>query len=97
MTPKYRWLLHYTVDEAAGEIIILNVKRLARRRGLRPLAEFSSGSFSELSLPGILILRVATCFSYWRGKTQSENRPLAHTTPISRLRSAAKMLFGMSA
>ena len=32
VTSKYRYLVYYTVDEDAGEIIILNVKHPARRR-----------------------------------------------------------------
>lgn len=32
VTHKYRYLVYYTVDEAAGEIIILSVKHPAQRR-----------------------------------------------------------------
>jgi|SRR5215216_3383219 len=32
VTAKYRYLVYYTVDEAAEEIVILNVKHPARRR-----------------------------------------------------------------
>jgi len=32
VTRKYPYLVYYTVDEAAGEIVILNVKHPARRR-----------------------------------------------------------------
>jgi toxin ParE1/3/4 len=32
VTRKYRYLVYYTVDELAGEIIILNVKHPAQRR-----------------------------------------------------------------
>ena len=32
VTPKYRYLIYYAVDEAADEIVILNVKHPARRR-----------------------------------------------------------------
>jgi toxin ParE1/3/4 len=31
VTPKYLYLIYYTVDEAADEIVILNVKHPARR------------------------------------------------------------------
>lgn len=32
VTRRYRYLVYYTVDEAAEEIVILNVKHPARRR-----------------------------------------------------------------
>jgi toxin ParE1/3/4 len=32
VTHKYRYLVYYTVDEAADEIVILNVKHPAQRR-----------------------------------------------------------------
>jgi plasmid stabilization system protein ParE len=32
VTRKYRYIVYYTVDESAGEIIILNVKHPAQRR-----------------------------------------------------------------
>ena len=32
VTRKYAYLIYYTVDEAAEEIVILNVKHPARRR-----------------------------------------------------------------
>lgn len=32
VTRKYAYLVYYTVDEAAEEIVILNVKHPARRR-----------------------------------------------------------------
>jgi len=32
ITPKYAYLVYYVVDEAADEIIILNVKHPARER-----------------------------------------------------------------
>jgi plasmid stabilization system protein ParE len=32
VTRKYPYLVYYTVDEAAGEIVILNVKHPAQKR-----------------------------------------------------------------
>ena len=32
MTPKFAYLIYYTVDEVAAELVILNVKHPARRR-----------------------------------------------------------------
>jgi hypothetical protein len=32
VTPKYAYLVYYTVDETVDEIVILNVKHPARRR-----------------------------------------------------------------
>jgi toxin ParE1/3/4 len=32
VTRRYRYLIYYTVDEAAEEIVVLNVKHPARRR-----------------------------------------------------------------
>ena len=32
VTSQYRWLIHYTVNDAAGEIVVLNVKHPAGRR-----------------------------------------------------------------
>ena len=32
VTPHYAYLIYYTVDDAAGEIIILSVKHSAQKR-----------------------------------------------------------------
>jgi hypothetical protein len=32
VTRKYSYLVYYTVNDAAGEVIVLNVKRPAQRR-----------------------------------------------------------------
>jgi toxin ParE1/3/4 len=32
VTPRYRYLVYYAVDESAEEIVILNIKHPARRR-----------------------------------------------------------------
>jgi plasmid stabilization system protein ParE len=32
VTPRYAYLIYYTVDDAAGEIIILSVKHSAQKR-----------------------------------------------------------------